>query len=261
MTADKTKLSSLTTRQKVIGGAFVLIAVFIVWQIKGMFGGGASTASVQRTPASRSPTMARSTTPGANPSMTTAGSPATSDAAQQSTPQQVAHVEGQPPLSQREMELIQLQQDTEAKYIAALNELQLLKINQSIAETNKAIATAKLDMVTAQKGVVDLLTTPIVSQASYSQSLSGTPQAATSTTTQTQTTVMATQQQEKYTVISVSQLQYKWNAVIGDKGNLYSVTIGDRLPTDDSKVVSIDKSGVVLEKDGQKRKLSLVPII
>jgi type IV pilus biogenesis protein PilP len=255
MTADKVQLSSLTARQKVVAGVVVLLTIFLIWQIKGMFSGGSSTPAVQPKLASSqsSSAMHGSPAPGGN------SAPMSTNAnLQQSKPQPVTQVVGQQPLSPREMELIRLQQETEAKYIAALNELQLLKINQSIAETNKAIAAAKLDTVTAQKGVVDLLTTPAPTSASYAQNLGGRPTVAS---TQGPARPAAMQPQVSYTVISVSRLQYKWNAVLGSQGNLYSVTIGDRLPPDNSKVIAIDKSGVTLEKDGVTTKHSLVPII
>lgn len=257
MTADKVQLSSLTTRQKVVAGVVVFIVIFLIWQIKGMFSGGSSAPTVQPKPSPSQP-MANGTQGGpTNPAV-----PSTPSAnPQQSKPQQVAQVAGQQPLSPREMELIKLQQETEAKYIAALNELQLLKINQSIAETNKAIATAKLDTVTAQKGVVDLLSGPSNTPASYAQNLAGVPTSSSPPQGQPQANAPALQPQVPYTVISVSRLQYKWNAVIGAQGNLYSVTIGDRLPPDGSKVISIDKAGVTLEKNGVTTKISLVPII
>jgi hypothetical protein len=62
-------------------------------------------------------------------------------------------------------------------------------------------------------------------------------------------------------VISVSQLQNRWGAVLGYQGNLYSVFSGDVLPPDGSKVISISKSGVILEKNGIRTLVSMVPVI
>ena len=60
-------------------------------------------------------------------------------------------------MSQREMELLAQQKQIEAKYIAALNELQALRLEREIAETNKAIIDAKLGTITAQKNIIDLI--------------------------------------------------------------------------------------------------------
>lgn len=258
MTADKVQLSSMTTRQKVIAGVVVLIVIFLIWQIKGLFGNSSSTAPAPVAVQKTQPMMTAANNNG-QPMLGAPGAPSTaaSTSSQQNVPKPAQLP--QPALTPREAELLKLQQDTEAKYLEALNELQILKVNQAIAETNKAIATAKLDTVTAQKGVVDMLSGPVVSSANYAQSLGGAPVGTQTSTTTTRTA--APSQQIDYTVISVSQLQYKWNAVIGNQGNLYSVTIGDKLPPDGSKVIAIDKSGVWIEKDGGKRKLSMVPII
>jgi type IV pilus biogenesis protein PilP len=64
-----------------------------------------------------------------------------------------------------------------------------------------------------------------------------------------------------YTVISVSKIENKWNAVVGVQGTLYSVHVGDIIPADGSRVKSISSSGIVLEKKDKERKISLVPII
>ena len=149
-------------------------------------------------------------------------------------------------MSAQELELVRLQQETQAKYVAALNELQMLKIAREIAQTNQAIAAARLATVTAEKNTLLLLSPP---PPAYAQGLvtpvSGTPSMSS----------------PGYTVVSVSQLQNRWNAVLGYQDKLYSVSIGDVLPSDGSTVVSISRSGVVLEKDGAKRKISMVPII
>src|SRR5438105_8732767 len=78
-------------------------------------------------------------------------------------------------MSPREIELLKLQQETQAKYIAALNELQMLKIQREIAETNQAIVKAKLETVTDQKNIINLLSpaAPLVTSKTYAAGLSG----------------------------------------------------------------------------------------
>ena len=159
---------------------------------------------------------------------------------------------------------MQLQQETQAKYVAALNELQMLKVTLEIAETTKNIAAAKLDTVKNQKDTVDILSGPRVpvSPQGYAQGLEGPSQTVTQTQTIQAPKPLLVSSEVNYTVVSVSQLRRKWNAVLGAQGSLYSVTVGDVLPADGSTVLSIDKSGVILGgKDGQQKKLSMVPII
>lgn len=246
--ADKTQaLSGLTTRQKATAGVFVLVVLFLLWQVFGMFG-GSKTPAIEPAPSKTG--MSASSMGPANAPMRPAAP-------------QLADVPKQAAMTEREAELIKLQQETEAKYISALNELQMLKVSKDIAETNQAIMKAKLETITAQKGIVDLLSqqnAPQATPATYAQGLvnpaSGAGQGAAP-----QKSAPATQEQSDYTVVSVSQLQYKWGAVLGNAGNLYNVSVGDVLPPDGSVVMTIDKTGVLLEKNGVKRKISMVPII
>lgn len=266
MTADKVD-SSDSGRQKVVAVVFLLILIFLVWMIKGMISGGSS-------PAPATPIATKSSSPSAvgspsasNSSVSASNAAASPSTSQQSTPHPNTDVPQQAAMTPREAELMRLQEATEAKYIAAMNELQILKVNQAIAETNKAIATAKLDTVTAQKNVVDMLSGKASSSmGSYAQNLAGIPinkkmvgsiEQPASASPQAPAPVV----EVSYSVISVSQLQSKWNAVLGYQGNLFSVAIGDKLPPDGSTVISIDKSGVILDKNGQKKKFSMVPII
>lgn len=250
---DKSQmLSGMTTRQKVTAGVFVLVLLVVIWQVYSLFGGSRSVPYVP--PATN--TAMKDNTPGGAQRTTTPQQMSP----QQMTPQQ-ADLPKPAPVTQREAELMQLQQETQAKYLAAINELQMLKISRELAETNQAIMTAKLATVTAEKGIVNLLTPPqpTVAQGAYAKSLVNPATAGGPPTGQV--VAPPTQPEITYTVISVSQLEYKWGAVLGYQGNLYSVSVGDVLPPDGSVVSRIDKSGVILEKDGVKKKLSLVPII
>lgn len=230
-------LMNMTNRQKAIAGALILVLIVLVWQISGLFGGGTTTQDTIK--------------PTAN-----LQAPAQQQLAPQPAPLP------KPVMTQREAELLQQQQQIEAKYIAALNELQMLKLEKEIAETNKAIIDAKLGTVTAQKNIVDMLAPPPppqVSPAGYAQSLAtGQPVVVTSDAPP----IKISQPQEvSYTVVSISRIKSRWSAVLGYQTNLYYVSIGDVLPADGSKVVSIDRSGVILQKNGVRKKVSLVPII
>lgn len=244
MRSDKSQVfSNMNMRQKVTAGALVLILIVIIWQVVGLFGGGSTKA----------PTSAAVKSTGAPAAMT----------AQQAMPQPAELVKTQAPTSQREMELMQLQQETQAKYLSAVNELQMLKVTREIAETNQAIMAAQLATVTAQKNIVTMLAPQQQMMASdYGRGLVNPAGASAQVkpTGQSQTTATIVPD-VTYTVISVSQLQYRWNAVLGYQGNLYNVSVGDVLPADGSVVKSINKSGVTLEKNGVIKKISLVPII
>ncbi|TAK79399.1 MAG: hypothetical protein EPO11_00095 [Gammaproteobacteria bacterium] len=244
MATDKTA-SSTASRQKVTIGIFILIVIAIIWQAKELIVSGRSI-----TPDSSAPTMAAG-------GMTPPGQPAAPQPAQ--LPKATAPVS--PP---QEGESTKLQQETEAKYLAALNELQMLKVSKEIAETNQAIMKAKFDTVAAEKGIIQLLapSTPQPTPQAYAQGLANeTSTAAPPAANASASPAPVASGSSSYTVISVTQLQYKWSAVLGYQGNLYNVSVGDVLPTDGSKVIAIDKSGVVLDKNGEKRKVSLVPII
>lgn len=241
-------ISTMDSRQKVIAVVFVLILLFLAWLVYGMFSSGSSSAPPAIQSATSKPLNASGGGMPTGPALPKAPQPA-------ELPKQPA------PLTPRETQLLQMQQETEMKYLTALNELQMLKIERDIAETNKAIAAAKFDTVTAQKNTLNLLKppAPVPTPASYAQGLVSPTGAAVGPP---QGMIRPPSEPEaNYTVISVSFLRQQWNAVIGYQGNLYSVHIGDILPVDGSRVVRIDKSGLILEKNGIERKISMVPII
>jgi hypothetical protein len=221
-------LSSMTTKQKVMALVFVAIIVFVIYQVIGLFGGGGASAPK---------VAANSTEKSAMPQPPI------------QKPQPANLLPTQTAASIQEQEMMRQQQAAQAQYLASLNQLQNLKVAKDIAETNRAIITAKLATITAQKSIVDLLSKPTnASPQSYAQGLVN-PAPGSSPNGPAQ----PIQSDINYTVISVSQLQGRWGAVLGSQGNLYSVSMGDVLQ-DKSVVISIDKSGV-------RQKVSLVPII
>jgi len=246
MTSAKAQaLANMTTRQKVMGGVVVLIVLIILWQLSSMFkGGGKKTAR---------PIIETNSTAMMGASGPGAVAPGAPMQPQQITPKPAELKQAQP-MTDREAELMKLQQETQAKYLDALNQLQILKVTRDIAQTNKDISTAKLATVVSEKKIVDLLTPPAppATPETYAKNL----------VNPTSTGAIVTPEQEvNYSVISVSELQYRWGAVLGYKGNLYNVHVGDILPPDGSTVFSINKDGVTLLKDGVKKKISLISII
>ena len=242
-------INGMTTRQKITIGLFAVVLIVLAYMVYGMFRGPATTTTT---------TTTTSTASRASTTNNTLSNPATLSP----RPSTIAKAVQQRPLSQREVQLIQLQQASEAKYVDALNELQLLKIEREIAENNKAIASAKLDTVTAQTKIVSLLKPPAPTPAVYAQGLVGpTSTAPVSPPTTVIKPPPSTSEDVTYTVISVSLIHSRWSAVVGYQGTLYQIHVGDVLPADGSKVISIDKSGIILEKDAARRRVSLVPII
>lgn len=243
-------LSTMTTRQKAMIGVFALIIIIVIWQVMGLMGGESAPAPITPAP------QGTAGTPPAN----FAQGPANRPSPQQMMPQP-APLQKATGMTQREMELMKLQQETQAKYLEALNELQMLRVSRELAETNQAIMTAKLATVTAQKGIMDLLAPPAAPPPVAPQAYARGLVSPTATGPGLPPLGPTAAPEVTYSAISVSQLQYKWSAVLGYQGNLYHVSVGDILPADGSKVISIDKSGVVLEKEGVKKKISLVAII
>lgn len=261
-------------RKKITIILIVGIVIFLIWQVSDMFGGGGSSSVA---PLDQSaPDMASNTSAG--------------NGSQPSQPQ----LANQPqiarplPMSQRESELLRLQQQTQTKYVETMNELQMLKLSLQIAETNKGIMAAKLATIKNQKDIVDLLEPP--KQAivvDYSRSFQQQPilssRPASQPVVQTLPAVveeapsplpvqqMVAQPSEireereepqiPYTVVSVAKIQDRWSAVIGVQGALFSIHIGDIIPADGSKVMKINSRGIVLERKGKERRVSLVPII
>lgn len=237
MTPDKAKvLSSMDNRQKAIGGVLILVVLVFLWV---MFGGGFKSSS-PKAPTVNNQSMA------ANKTMTPdAGGMPSGGMAPQNAPQASNNVPQIVPMSDREAQLMKLQQETQTKYLEAINELQVLKVTKDIAVANKDISAAVLARVTAEKKIVDMLAPPPPPES----------------TNKILSPVQGLGLEGSYGVVSVAELQYRWGAVLSYKNNLYNVHVGDVLPMDGSTVTAIGKEGVILEKDGVKKKVSMVPVI
>jgi type IV pilus biogenesis protein PilP len=243
MTLDKMQASK--SRKRATVGVIFLVGFILVWQIGSMFG--------------KAPGTSTKANMGGGASVAAAQPPAGPPPAVEQPKPKAAEVPVALPMTDCEKALMTSQQATQCKYLEALNELQMLKVTKEITATNKDISADKLATVEAQKKIVDLLTGPATL-----------PVGATTVTSTTQTTEatqgpQATQgfgaPEIAYTVVSISQVQFRWGAVLSYKGILYSVHVGDVLPPDNSMVVAITKDNVTLQKDGTRKKLSLISII
>lgn len=252
--AKEGMLAGMTTKQKGMTVAVIVIILIVIWQVMGLIDGGGSAPSVPEKPIiSQGAKMA-------GPGSGSVGVNAVSQATQQTELRQAQVIS--------DARFLQLQQMTEQKYIGKINDLEDLKIQREIAETNQAIATAKLATVTAEKNISDLLTKPAVpeiSQRAYANKLttptlqgeSVSPGVNTDTESATSSPAAPVIPQVEYTVISVSMQLGKWSAVIGYQGKLYNVIVGDVLSADNSVVANINKGGVELKKEGKTRKVNI----
>ena len=258
MALEKPTQQGMPVKQKATIGALVVVVLIVIWQIIGLMGGsGNSTppsAEVNPVPP-KAPVRSSAGAPQSGMSATSASATAMSSQAAQQAELRQAQV-------MSDSRFLELQQASEQKYLGKINDLEDLKIQRAIAETNQAIAAAKLATVTAEKNISDLLTKPAapeVPAGAYANKL--TNPALQGEAVAGQGPPSAPAQETQYTVISVSMQLGKWSAVIGAQGKLYNVSVGDVLSADGSVVENISKSGVILRKDGKTKKVSITTAI
>ena len=256
MAPEIQKKEGSSSRQKMIIIATVLVVILLIWQVMGLFSSGSSSTPPPTTTAMTANAPLPPTPPTSN------------QQGVMSYPAQAAGELRQAP-QPTSAPLVDQQQMAQNVYIKKLNELEELKVEKEIAETNQAIAAARLATQTAEKQVSDLLKpqAPPVSSAQYATGLVA-PTASGATVVPGSGQVVSTEittttviPEVEYTLISVSMQLNKWYAVVGYQGKLFNVAIGDILPPDGSMVANISKSGVVLKKDGKTRRISMVSSI
>ncbi len=294
--AEKVEGTGMTNKQKLTALILLIVLIVVIWQIKGLFSGGGSNQVI--TPTQKSPVMSNNAPmsnntpmsnvnapggaipnptsnpmPGTNPpSLPNMSLPVTSASV---TPTQAPSNQMQISDVSMDNQILEIQKESEQKYVDQLNQLQMLKIQREIAETNQAIATARLATVTAEKNVSDILTKPLIKPVevappsipagAYANALIG---GAPPVTVAQKEVLPAPPLNNppppvvmEYVVISVSMEFGRWTAVLGAEGKLYNVSVGDVLPTDGSVVVSINRNGVTLIKNGKRRKVSIISSI
>lgn len=263
-------LSAMTSRQKVMAVILVIVLLIILWNVIGIFSNGSGSAAPAIVPVNKAPgkmtaAAPNGVAPGPAGSMAPSAPGVVAPAAPSAPSASIAPVVApeQPQLretmSTMNNQLLELQKETQQKYLDQLNQLQLLKIQREIAETNQAIANARLATVTAEKNVSDLLTRPSAGQPQPPVFPTTLTPPGTPPTGQESIPLPPPTAETTYTVISVAMQLGRWSAVLGYEGKLFNVSIGDVLPVDGSKVAEIDKNGVVLqEKDGKRRRFNIV---
>ena len=279
MSPDKPVVAN-DAKKKATIAIVAIVAIVIAWQLKGLLGGSkpapVAPAPVAMTAANKP--MANGAPPAAGMpnAAAPAGAPTGAPAGTPTGAPAAAPIADQVPRVvpvQVNAELMKLQKETEAKYIAALNELQMLKLQRDIAEVNQAIAKSKLDTLGTEKSITDLLTVKPpappaqVPDSEYANMM-------TEGSGGTDSTSLRPPGQEGpagsdkpaapiapgtaiYTVLSVSQQNNKWSAVLGSNGKLFSVNAGDTVSLDGTLVSSISRDGVVIEQKGVKKKITI----
>lgn len=170
------------------------------------------------------------------------------------------------PMTEQEIKMMQAQKINDQKYLDQINQLKFLQIELSIAGANKEITKAREDTIASQVKMNEMLKSAQPKTASYTDSLTGLPGAAPADTnaappTSSSPGTTASSTTEDYTVVSVTNLQGRWMAVVGLNGKLYNVAVGDTVGSDGATVISIDKSGVTLEKKDKKTKVNMNSVI
>lgn len=255
--ADNTTKVPLSTKQKVIAVLFVVITCFVIYEVMGLFSSEKPSAPAIKPTAQTTiqpKSIAGRTEGSVGGPASLAMQPSASDTLTPvnaiTFPKENADVQKQQ----------QQQQQQQQSYLDSVNQLQLLKVKREIAETNQAIASARLATETANKSMSDLLTQPAVLPMVPGGSDMGkmsTTQSGDQLSDKMPPPIVKSQVLDiPFTVVSVSMQFNRWNAVLGYENKLYSVLIGDSL-FDGSKVVTITKNGVTLLKDGLRRKISI----
>lgn len=236
-------------------GAAVAVGAVVIWLGVGMLGGSDQSSQVAAKPQTRpNPEIPKQ----AQIIQTPAASPAAPAA-----PAATISV-SKAPMTQAEIDLMQMQQATQTKYIAALEQLQMLLVQKDIAAANKDIANADRDVLKAkresilnQKSILDMLAPPKTASVD-----GGGGKNASNNNNNGGGLGGTALSQNDFTVVSVSNTRGKWYAVLSTTdGKLYSVSIGDTLASDGSTVKAIDRSGVTLDKSGISRKINMASII
>jgi hypothetical protein len=271
--------SGMTSKQKGLTVVTILMLAVVIYEVMQIFPSDTmvkpkvvATATKVETPATGGSTTTTTSTVSSTtplPGGASGGSNASPIPTVASAPMPVA---SQAPSAndQVDSEVLRLQQEAQVQYISKLNELQMLKIQREIAETNQAIAAAKFATVNSEKSIAETLTksaapppspttaaevTSLLPEKNPQDNLPALP--TTKTVTKTVTPPPPPPIEVTYTTFSVVMHEGRWSAVVGYNGRLFDVVIGQQLSPDGSVVTAIDRNGVTLMKDGKEKKIPM----
>lgn len=237
--ADTQGFAGLSRGQKIVVVLVLMTVLFVIWEMIGLYHGGKNASTFlspsQPAVAATVPTPKVAVQPSNPPNPVAA--PSRVPVAQVKPEQSRPEAQMVPPASI----LLTQQEQVQSKYVSALNELQMLKIQKEIAETSQAIVAAKLATVAAEKSITNILSEADLGKNPPPKS----------------EPVVPLSEAGGYSVQSVSMEQDQWHALVKFKDKLYSVTVGDMLPPDRSLVKAIDQKGVILDTGGLEQRIPL----
>jgi type IV pilus biogenesis protein PilP len=256
MTDSQTRFAALPLKQKISVIAFFIIGAFVLYEAISIFrgsGSGSATIVPPKEVATKmsegGPAAGKSVPPKMNPSVTPNNVPSASNpppAAPHATAllsKPIPETVAPPPTP-----YVVQQEQAQNNYVSALNELQMLKIQREMAETNQAIIAAKLATVTAEKSITDMLSPEPMAPPPV-------PIKKESAAEEEANSVVFGSKAAYYTVQSVTMQLDQWHAVLSFKDKLYDVTVGDVLPVDGAVVSAIDQKSVTLQVAGLEQRL------
>ncbi len=259
--ADESKfsLATLNTKQKVIGVAVIVIVIFIIYEVISIFSSSSPDVTPPAPTAPAAKPMSATSAPSAPSTVPTAPTAASTSMPIAAPSMPAANAPVMPMNSavarKDSSDTLKEQEEQQKSYLDSLNQLQLLKLKREIAETNQAIAAAKLATETANKSMSDLLTQPApptLPLSSYTNKSGQNP----SGEDQSLPIKPPTVPEIPFTVVSVTMQSYRWMAVLSYQNKYFNVGVGDTL-IDGSVVATINRNGVTLVKDGKRRKIEI----
>lgn len=265
MNDTQSRFAALPPRQKASVVIFFIIGAVVIYLIIGMFRNGSSSAPAPITPVTTNQTTAapaplnKPVPPQANqagPSSLPPGvgqGPHPNQAAANPPERHVSPIISKPMVEKAlpSSSFLVQQDQSENRYVSAINDLQMLKIQREIAETNEAIVTAKLATVTAEKTIAELLGATLGNMNGPKSA----PKEEPNSLPPPPIPAAMAQPRATYTVQSVTMELDQWHAVLTYMGKQYDVSVGDVLPLDGSTVSAIDAKTVTLELGDMKQRL------
>jgi hypothetical protein len=234
MLPEKETKTADNKKQKIMLAITIVIILIVVWNIIGLSGGGGG-----------------SETPSPQPPMASLNKPMpTTTAATPVTALPVVNEPKQAPIPE-DNDIFKLSRQTQEDYLKDLNQLQLLKVEREITETQVAIASAELNRKMAEHNISEF----IINKSGRADLTEENTSAAVPITSNI-TQPIEQPRVSSYVLHSVSYEGGKWNAVIGFQGKMSTATVGDVLE-DGSVVFSINRNAVILKNGNATKKLMI----
>jgi len=213
------KFQSLENGQKIKVIIVVVVLIIIIYMISGLFGGNSSSNYRPSTVVNNQNKLP--------------------------PPQLVANVVQKQSIAKPDIILNNLNEKQMA-YLKAVNELQMLQLQQQIAQTKQQIAQAELQAAQSNKQLQSIISPPPPPLfANQDQSQSAQSAAVVAPTITYQLEYLANQ-------------GGKWQVILSNNGNLINATMGTVLP-DGSTITNISGTSVTLMLHNQTKVLTIAP--